>query len=364
MRAAIYEAGKPDLVVGNVDIDDPAPGRVRVRVHHCGICHSDYTALHSAYGASPSVLGHEAAGVVDAVGEGVTMVAPGDKVVLTPIAPCGRCYWCLRDQPGCCVNNRSVLGGAFLDGSTGLSRDGQQVFRGLGVGGFAEYAMCNETGAVKVPDDTSLATACVIGCAVQTGVGAVLNTAKVEPGATVLVLGLGGIGLSVVQGARAAGAAQIIASDPLLWRREAAASMGATTVLDPNADDVLAATRDLTEVGADYAFECAGVAALAAVGVEATRAGGSTVLVGAPPLEGKLELDPLVLFGISEKMLMGCFLGSCNSLRDIPRFIAMWQAGQLDLDALVTARRPLDEINDAFTDLGAGVGIRTVIDLV
>jgi Zn-dependent alcohol dehydrogenase len=364
MRAALYEAGSTTLAIGDIDIDDPAPGRVRVRVHHCGICHSDYTALHSTYGASPSVLGHEAAGVVDAVGEGVTMVAPGDKVVLTPIAPCGHCYWCLRDQPGCCVNNSAVLGGAFLDGSTGLSQDGRQVFRGLGVGGFADYAMCNETGAVKVPDDTPLETACVIGCAVQTGVGAVLNTAKVEPGATVVVLGLGGIGLSVVQGARAAGAAQIIASDPLDWRREAAAKMGATTVLDPNADDVLAATRDLTRVGADYAFECAGVAALAALGIEVTRAGGSTVLVGAPPLEGKLELDPLVLFGISEKKLMGCFLGSCNSLRDIPRMIAMWRAGQLDLDALVTARRPLDDINDAFADLAAGVGIRTVIDLV
>jgi Zn-dependent alcohol dehydrogenase len=256
-----------------------------------------------------------------------------------------------------------VLAGAFLDGSTGLSRKGQQVFRGLGVGGFAEYAMCNETGAVKVPSDTPLETACVIGCAVQTGVGAVLNTAKVEPGATVLVLGLGGIGLSVVQGARAAGAAQIVASDPLEWRRRAAASMGATTVLDPTADDVIAATRDLTGVGADYVFECAGVAALAAVGVEAARAGGSIVLVGAPPLEGKLELDPLVLFGISEKKLMGCFLGSCNSLRDIPRLVAMWRAGQLDLEALVTARRPLGEINDAFADLAAGRGIRTVIDL-
>jgi Zn-dependent alcohol dehydrogenase len=363
MRAAVYEAGRPDLVLDEVDIAEPGPGRVRVRVHHCGICHSDYTALHSAYGASPSVLGHEAAGIVDVVGEGVTMLSPGDKVVLTPIAPCGRCYWCQRNEPGSCVNNAAVLGGAFLDGSTGLSRGGTQVFRGLGVGGFAEYAMTSETGAVKVPDDTPLETACVIGCAVQTGVGAVLNTARVEPGATVLVLGLGGIGLSVVQGARAAGAAQIIASDPLAGRRRAAADMGATTVLDPAADDVTAATRDLTGVGVDYAFECAGVAALAAVGVEATRAGGSTVLVGAPGIDEKLVLDPLVLFGISEKKLMGCFLGSCNSLRDIPRMIAMWRGGQLDLGALVTAHRPLDEINEAFRDLAAGVGIRTVIDL-
>src|SRR4051794_24328417 len=151
MRAAVYEAGSTTLAIGNVDIDDPAPGRVRVRVHHCGICHSDYTALHSTYGASPSVLGHEAAGVVDAVGEGVTMVAPGDKVVLTPIAPCGRCYWCQRDQPGCCVNNAAVLGGAFLDGSTGLSQDGRQVLRRLGVGGVAGDAMWHEPGGAKGP---------------------------------------------------------------------------------------------------------------------------------------------------------------------------------------------------------------------
>ena len=309
------------------------------------------------------MLGHEAAGIVDAVGEGVTMVAPGDKVVLTPIAPCGRCYWCQRDQPGCCVNNSAVLGGAFLDGSTGLSRGGQQVYRGLGVGGFAEYAMTGETGAVKVPADTPLETACVIGCAVQTGVGAVLNTAEVEPGATVLVLGLGGIGLSVVQGARPPAPRRSSPATRSPGGARPRTAMGATTVLDPGADDVVAATRDLTGVGADYAFECAGVAALAAVGVEATRAGGSTVLVGAPPLEGKLELDPLVLFGISEKRLMGCFLGSCNSLRDIPRMVAMWRAGQLDLGALVTAHRPLDEINEAFADLAAGVGIRTVVDL-
>ena len=198
-----------------------------MRVHHCGICHSDYTALHSAYGASPSVLGHEAAGVVDAVGEGVTMVAPGDKVVLTPIAPCGRCYWCQRDQPGCCVNNAAVIRRRVprrFDRRCHAAA--QQVFRGSASAASPSTRCASETGAVKVPDDTPLEIACVIGCAVQTGVGAVLNTAKVEPGATVLVLGLGGIGLSVVQGARVAGAAQIIASDPLDWRREAAGEDG------------------------------------------------------------------------------------------------------------------------------------------
>jgi S-(hydroxymethyl)glutathione dehydrogenase / alcohol dehydrogenase len=364
MRAALYEAGNTKLTVDDaIDIADPGPGQVRVKVHHCGLCHSDYTVLHSGYGSGAMVLGHEAAGVVESVGADVTMLTVGDKVVLTPIAPCGRCYWCVRAEPGLCVNNADVTAATFRDGTTGLSRHGEQVLRGLGVGGFAEYALAHETGAVKVPDDTPLEIACVIGCAVQTGVGAVLNTAAVEPGATVLVLGLGGIGLSVVQGARAAGAARIVASDPILARREAALRMGATDVLDPATTDVVGATRELTEVGADYAFEAAGVAALAEVGIEATRAGGTTVLVGAPSVDQKITINPAVLFGIAEKKLVGCFLGSCNSLRDIPRLVAMWQAGQLDLEALITHRRPLDEINDAFADLEAGIGIRTVVNL-
>ena len=205
-----------------------------MRVHHCGICHSDYTALHSTYGASPSVLGHEAAGVVDAVGEGVTMVAPGDKVVLTPIAPCGRCYWCQRDQPGCCVNNAAVLGGAFLDGSTGLSRGGQQVFRGLRRRRLrrvrhVQRDRCGQgprrhPARDRVRDRLRGADRASARCSTRP---------RWSRGATVLVLGLGGIGLSVVQGARAAGAAQIIASDPLDWRREAASKMGATTVARP-----------------------------------------------------------------------------------------------------------------------------------
>ena len=272
----------------------------------------------------------------------------------------------MRGEPGCCVNNAAVLGDTFADGSTGLSRGGDsRCSAGLGVGGFAEYVMTSETGAVKVPDDTPLEIACVIGCAVQTGVGAVLNTAKVEPGATVLVLGLGGIGLSVVQGARVAGAAQIIASDPLDWRDARPPYDSAPpTVLDPGADDVLAATRDLTERRRRLRVRVRGRRR-----PRRGRRRGDPGRRHRPCSSarrrstGKLELDPLVLFGISEKKLMGCFLGSCNSLRDIPRMIAMWRAGQLDLEALVTARRPLDEINEAFADLAAGVGIRTVIDL-
>ena len=363
MRAALMEAGTTKLVVDDIDVADPGPTQVRVRVCHCGLCHSDFTVLHSGLPMTPMVLGHEAAGIVDAVGAEVTSLAPGDKVVLTPIAPCGRCYWCVRGEAGCCVNNVSVMSGTFGDGTTGLSRGDQLVYRGLGVGGFAEYVLTGETGAVKIPADTPLDIACVIGCAVQTGVGAVLNTARVEPGATVLVLGLGGIGMSVLQGARASGASQIICSDPNGARREAALKMGATAVIDPTVDDVVTAVMDLTEVGADYSFECAGVAALGELGITASRKGGTTVLVGAPSADQAISINPAVLFGVAEKKLMGCFLGSCNSLRDIPRLVAMWRAGQLDLEALLTTPRPLDEINEAFTDMGNGVGIRTVLDI-
>jgi S-(hydroxymethyl)glutathione dehydrogenase / alcohol dehydrogenase len=362
MRAAVLEAPNTPFVVDDIAIDDPRPGYVRVKVSHCGICHSDLTVTHAA-GAVPIVLGHEAAGVVDAVGEGVTLLAPGDKVVLTPIAPCGRCYFCVRGESGCCVNNRAVLTNTFADGTTGLSRGGAVVYRGLGVGGFAEYALTTETGAVKVPDDTPLDVVCVIGCAVQTGVGAVLNTAEVEPGATVLVLGLGGIGQSVVQGARVAGASRIIASDPIPARREAALELGATDVVDPGSDDVATVARAVTGVGPDYAFECAGHAMLAQVGIAATRPGGTTVLVGAAPADQSISIAPAVLFGIEEKRLVGCFLGSCNSLRDIPLMVDLWRAGRLDLEGLITHRRPLEEINDAFADMEAGRGIRTVLEL-
>lgn len=364
MRAAMYVNGNKQMVVDDIDIADPGPGQVRVEVHHCGICHSDFTVLDGDFGNGPMVLGHEAAGIVDAVGPGVESLQVGDRVVLTPIASCGRCYWCTRGQPGGCVTNSNVFGATFQDGSTGLSQGGEVVYRGMGVGGFAEYALVTETGAVKVPDDTPLDVACVIGCAVQTGAGAVLNTAQVEPGATVLVLGLGGIGLSVVQGARVAGASRIIASDPVASRRDMAKAFGATDLVDPTSEDLAAVVADATSgIGVDYAFEAAGVGALQSVGIDACRAGGTTVLVGAPALEHDLTIPNVLFFGMAEKKLMGCFMGSSNSLRDIPRYLALWRAGQLDLEALITNRVPLADINDGFRDLVAGTGVRTVVDL-
>jgi Zn-dependent alcohol dehydrogenase len=257
-----------------------------------------------------------------------------------------------------------LLTSTLPDGGTRLRRDGQQIYRGLAVGAFGELVTMQEAGAIKVADDVPLDVACVIGCAVQTGVGAVINTAKVEPGATVLVTGLGGVGLSIVQGAVLAGASRVIVSDPVAERRDAALRFGATDAIDPSTDNVVAAARELTGgIGADYAFEAAGRAALIDAGLQATRFGGTTVVVGVPPLTESLTINPIAIFQTAEKKLLGSLLGSVNARRDIPLLISLWQAGRLDLEGLVTNRRPLSEINDALDDLREVRGIRTVLDL-
>jgi S-(hydroxymethyl)glutathione dehydrogenase / alcohol dehydrogenase len=364
MRAALLEASeKPLAIVDDVDIEEPRTGEVRVRVSHCGVCHSDLSLVNGTFPfVAPIVLGHEAAGVVESVGAGVTSVAPGDKVVLTPIAVCNACYWCVRGEYGCCVNTMSLTTGTFNDGRTPLSRQGLPVLRGVGLGGFAQYVITTETGAIKVAPDTPLEIACVIGCAVQTGVGAVLNTARVPEGATVLVAGAGGIGVSIVQGARVAGATKIIVSDPVDARRAMAKQFGATDVIDPTEDDVVGAVQQLTAgIGVDFAFDAVGAGPVIESCIWATRNGGTTVMVGAGGIDQTVSLAPPVLFTLSERKLIGCLLGSSNGRRDIPRLLDLWRAGRLDLDGMITARRPLAEVNEAFADMTAGLGLRTVL---
>lgn len=365
MRAALLENyGQPLQVVDDVDIEPPHEGEVQVRIAHCGVCHSDLSVVDGALPAPvPTVLGHEAAGVVEAVGPGVSSLAPGDRVVLTPCPPCGQCYYCHRGEYSICVNSLGLITSTLPDGGTRLSRNGQQLFRGLAIGGFGELATVQEAAAIKVPDDVPLDVACVIGCAVQTGVGAVINTAAVEPGATVLVTGLGGVGLSIVQGAVVAGASRLIVSDPVAERRDAAVGFGATDALDPTEQDVVAEVMARTDgIGADYAFEAAGRATLIDVGLQATRSGGTTVVVGVPPLEESLTINPVAMFQTFEKKLVGSLLGSVNARRDIPILVSLWQSGQLDLEGLVTTHRPIEQINEAFDDLRASRGIRTVLE--
>ncbi len=365
MRAAILtEPGKPLEVVDDLEIRGPRAGEVLVGVKNCGICHSDVSVADGMTGALPVVLGHEAAGVVEELGEGVTNLAVGDKVVLTPAPACGHCYWCQRAEFSLCEQTAGIMTNTFPDGTTGLSRGGSTVYLGLNVAGFAEYTVTQAYGAIRIPEDTPVEIACVIGCAVQTGVGAVLNTAQVEEGATVLVMGLGGIGLSAVQGASLANASRIIVSDPVGPRREMAKALGATDSLDPSQDDVVTAARDLTGgIGVDYAFETAGVAELVTQGYFATRNGGTIVCVGAPPVDQAITFAPAALFTVAAKTVKGTLLGSCNSMRDIPRLISLWQNGRLDLDTMITHRRPLEEINEGFDDVRASRGVRTVLEI-
>lgn len=366
MRAAILEkSGESLKIFDDVEIIDPRPGEVRVRVHYSGVCHSDLSIVNGVFPIDePIILGHEAAGVVDAVGPGVTHLQPGDPVVLTPTPPCGHCYFCQRDEHSLCVDSASILTNTLMDGETGLSRGGERVLRGVGVGAFAEYVVTTAHGAVKVPEDVPLDVVCVIGCALQTGVGAVFNIAKMEEGATVLVMGLGGIGQSAVQGAAASSASMIIASDPLAERREKALGFGATHALDPGTDNVAEACLNLTNgIGADYAFETAGVNGLAEVGLAAVRSGGTVVCVGAAPMDAKITIDLPSLFVTTQKKLAGCLLGGVNSPYEIPRLVRLWQSGHLDLEGMITNRRKLEDINGAFDDLIAGRGIRTVIEI-
>jgi Zn-dependent alcohol dehydrogenase len=360
MRGAVLEAdGK--LAVGDLQIEDPRPGEVLVRVTDCGVCHSDLSSIDGSFpGARPVVLGHEAAGVVEAVGPGVTRLRPGDKAVLTPLPSCGHCYMCTRGNPTLCTEYASALFTSTRpDGTSPLSRGGETVFRGLGMGGWAEYVVLPHEGVVKVDEDTDLAEACVIGCAVQTGVGAVLETARVEEGATVLVLGAGGIGVAVTQGARLAGASVVVVADPVAERREAALRFGATHVVDPAAEDVTAFCMGLTGIGMDYCFEAAGQAALIEQGFAASRPGGTTVGVGAPPIDQGISIPMVAAFTAMEKRFIGCLLGSVKAHRDIPRFLALAKAGRLDLGGMITDRYGLDDVGAAVENLRQRKGIRT-----
>jgi S-(hydroxymethyl)glutathione dehydrogenase/alcohol dehydrogenase len=367
MKAAVLEqAGQPLKIYDDVEIMEPRVGEVRVQVKYCGLCHSDLSIANGTmpFGEEPIILGHEAAGVVESVGLGVTHLQAGDHVVLTPAPPCGQCYYCQRNEHSLCVNTMNIMTNTLLDGETGLSRNGQRIMRGVGVAALAEYVVTPATGAVKIDADVPLDTVCVIGCALQTGVGAVLNTAGVEEGATVVILGAGGIGISAVQGARLAGAAVIVVSDPVAERRSAALEFGATHVIDPTSEDMITRCFEISHgIGMDYAFETAGVAALIDQGINAIRSGGKVVCVGAPPVEDPINIPSAVVFAITEKKICGCLLGSSNSLREIPRLIQLWKAGKLDLENMITNRRPLHEVNEGLADLAAGRGIRTVLEI-
>ncbi len=332
MRAALlHEYGQPLEIVDDVTLTPTGPGQVKIQVKYCGICHSD---LHMGGGLTPLPLiaGHEAAGIIEEVGEGVVDLKPGDRVVISPSPSCGRCDPCLHDHPSLCFKGRGWMKGLLQNGAVPFQRGGQPVYRGNGVGAWSEAIVMDAIAAIKIPDDVPLELACLIGCGVQTGVGAVLNTAHVEPGSTVLIMGLGGVGQSAVQGARIAGATKIIVSDPVEERRKVAMTLGATAAIDPNAGDVVKAVKDMVKGGVDYAFDVVGSPDLVATAARAIKPGGAVVMVGSPMGDdtlGKVHQGMLIA---QEKRLLGSMLGSCNAARDVPRIIDFWKSGMLDLE--------------------------------
>jgi len=364
VKAAIMTAVDAPLVVDDVELEGPRAGEVAVDIHHCGVCHSDVHYMDGALRTGlPVILGHEAAGVVAEIGPDVVDLRPGDKVVLTMAPSCGRCYWCVRDERSLCQRFAGMVGGAYPDGSTRLSWKGEPVRRGLVLSAFAERTVVPVEAVVRIPDDMPTEIAAVVGCAVQTGVGAVLNTARVPAGASVVVSGLGAVGLSIVQAAVIAGATTIIAADLNPDRRESATRLGASAVVDPGAERLDQVVKGLTEGrGADYGFDAVGRGDVVETLLKATRNGGTTVMVGIPSTEDTVKVRALV-HAFYEKKLMGCLLGSANAHRDLPRILDLWRAGRLDLAGMVTAKRPLDEINEAVEDLRRGAGVRTVLEM-
>lgn len=364
-RAAVFEGPGRPLAIEEVELPaQPGPGEVLVKLAASGLCHSDYHVLRGEWPApTPLVLGHEGAGTVEAVGEGVTSVATGDHVVLCWTPWCGRCPYCMAGRPILCDMAKSRASRHVMyDGTTRLTRDGRPVHSYIALGTFGQYAMVGETGAVRIRGDVPLAQASLVGCAVTTGIGAVLNTAAVTPGSSVLVIGCGGVGLNIVQGARLAAARQVIAVDRRPEKLEVARALGATDALEAGAGDVVEAVRGLTVGrGVDFAFEAIGVPAMIEAACEALAKGGTAVVVGQVAAGQRVSIDPLLLSD-QEKTIRGSNYGSARPPIDFPRILDLYAEGRIDLDSLVTRRIRLEGINDAFDAMGRGEGIRTVIE--
>jgi S-(hydroxymethyl)glutathione dehydrogenase / alcohol dehydrogenase len=357
MRAAIFLEQNGPMVVEQVTPIDPGPRDVVVHITASGVCHSD---LHVISGAlpmpPPAILGHEGCGVVEAVGSEVTQLKVGDRVIGSFIPACGTCWFCLRDESHLCANTYSVIGTPRA-----TRDDGTQLPAMTGLGTFADMMTCDESSLVRIESDVPDEQLALIGCGVTTGVGAAINTAGVKPGDTVAVIGCGGVGQSVIQGARIAGAAPIIAIDPVELKRDAALALGATDVVDPSGGDAVEQVQALTGgLGVDYAFEVIGTPATVEQAFAMARGGGAAVAVGVSRFDENITIPsfPLVL---SEKRLLGCVYGSAQVRRDFPRLVSLVEHGKLDLAHMITRTMPLDDINEAFRAMQAGEVIRSVL---
>jgi S-(hydroxymethyl)glutathione dehydrogenase / alcohol dehydrogenase len=363
MRAAVMIGNDEPLVVEELQAGELGDHDVEVRVEASGVCHSDLALLGGLMPA-PAVLGHEGAGTVVAVGRDVAHVRVGDRVVASFTPACGACWYCVRDMSQHCKRTFR-----YATTTRWHRPDGTPVLSASGLGTFADTLRAHEASVVPVCSDLPAEQLALVGCAVTTGVGAALNTAKVAPGDVVAVVGCGGVGQFVVQGARLAGAAAIVAVDPSPDKRAFATAVGATHTIDPGDGDsasgggggVVEELRALTGGrGVDVAFEVVGRPELVRLAFDATRRGGTTVIVGMPALDAEVALPMFAWFN-EEKRVVGCNYGSAQVRREFPRLVALAESGRLDIGAAVTRVRPLDEVNLALDDLRAGAVIRTVL---
>jgi S-(hydroxymethyl)glutathione dehydrogenase/alcohol dehydrogenase len=359
VRAAVLRnLGDELLDVTDITLADTGPHQVRVRIHATGVCHSDLSAMNGLIPQpAPFIPGHEGAGEVVEVGEGVTNVSVGDHVIVVWMPPCGACRFCLGGQPELCLEVTIAAGY-----SPRFFVDGEPAYGMAGTGTFAEELILPEQGVIRVPPDVPWDVASLIGCGVTTGIGAAINMARVVPGSSVVVFGCGGVGMNVIQGSRLAGAAEIVAVDLVKEKAEGARAFGATHAAHP--DELADISGEITGgVGFDYGFEVIGIPATIRATYDAVRRGGTATIVGMGSAQKVVEFNAFELF-FNEKRLLGTIYGSADVRTEFHRLIRLWRNGRIDLEGLISHRGKLDDVNQAFTDMRNGNGYRTVIELV
>lgn len=356
-----YSQSKP-VSIETIDLDDPGPGEVLVKMAAAGLCHSDLSVINGDRPRPlPMVIGHEAAGIVEATGPSVEDLKKGDHVVIVFMPSCGHCVPCAEGRPALCEPGiKANTAGTLISGARRMHKNGNEISHQVGVSAFAEYAVMSRNSLLKIDKSLPLDVAALFGCAVLTGMGAVVNSAQVMPGSTVAVVGLGGVGLSAVLGALASGAARVVAVDLLDRKLELARQLGATDAFKAGKRDAAEEIREATKGGLDYVIETAGAAAAMDLAYKITRRGGTTVTIGLPPPDATLTV-PLVQMVAEERTIKGSYIGSSVPVRDLARYIALYRQGRLPIDRLLTERIKLDDINAGFERLRVGDAVRQVI---
>ncbi|MDQ2917277.1 MAG: zinc-dependent alcohol dehydrogenase family protein [Pseudomonadota bacterium] len=362
MGAAVPYAASRPLAIEEVDLDPPGEGEVLVQVKAAGLCHSDLSVINGDRPRpTPMALGHEASGVVVECGRGVTQLRPGDHVVLVFVPSCGHCLPCMEGRPALCEPGAAANGaGTLLGGAHRLHRDGAPIHHHLGVSAFAQYAVMSQYSCIKVDASLPFDEAALFGCAVLTGVGAVINTAKVSAGSAVAVVGLGGVGLNSLLAASAAGARDIVAIDLFDDKLDLARDLGATATVNARAPDAIEQVKQATGGGADFAFEMAGSVQAMELAYRVTRRGGTTVTAGLPHPDHRWPVQQVNLVA-EERTVKGSYVGSCVPLRDIPRYVGLYRQGRLPVNRLMGERIGLADINAGFDHLASGHALRQIV---